>query len=216
VNRILIAEDEEGVVAFLEKGLRASGYVPTTVGDGRTALALARTDRFDLLVLDLGLPRMDGLDVLRELRALGRRLPVLILSARDDVVSGLDLGADDYVRKPFRFEELLARIRARLRPEGTAVDAVLRHGDLELDLHSRRARVAGREIDLSAREFTLLDVFLRHSGQVLSQEQLLSQVWGYDFDPGSNVVEVYVSYLRRKVGRDRIQTVRGMGYALAP
>jgi DNA-binding response OmpR family regulator len=216
VNRILIAEDEEGVVAFLEKGLRASGYAPTTVGDGRTALALARTDRFDLLVLDLGLPQMDGMDVLRELRALGRRLPVLILSARDDVVSGLDLGADDYVRKPFRFEELLARIRARLRPEGTAVDAVLRHGDLELDLHSRRARVSGREIELSAREFTLLDVFLRHSGQVLSQEQLLSQVWGYDFDPGSNVVEVYVSYLRRKVGRDRIQTVRGMGYALAP
>ena len=216
MNRILIAEDEEGVVAFLEKGLRASGYAPTTVGDGRTALALARTDRFDLLVLDLGLPQMDGLDVLRELRALGRRIPVLILSARDDVVSGLDLGADDYVRKPFRFEELLARIRARLRPEGTPDTAVLRSGDLELDLRSRRARVDGREIDLSAREFTLLDVLLRHSGQVLSQEQLLSQVWGYDFDPGSNVVEVYVSYLRRKLGRHRIQTVRGMGYALMP
>jgi DNA-binding response OmpR family regulator len=216
VNRILIAEDEEGVVAFLEKGLRASGYAPTTVGDGRTALALARSERFDLVVLDLGLPQMDGLDVLRELRSVGRRIPVLILSARDDVVSGLDLGADDYVRKPFRFEELLARIRARLRPEGTADDAVLRNGDLELDLRSRRARVGGREIELSAREFTLLDVFLRHSGQVLSQEQLLSQVWGYDFDPGSNVVEVYVSYLRRKLGRDRIQTVRGMGYALMP
>ena len=214
MNRILVAEDEEGVVAFLEKGLRASGYVPTTVGDGRAALALARTDHFDLLVLDLGLPELDGLDVLRELRRLGRRLPVVILSARDDVVSGLDLGADDYVRKPFRFEELLARIRARLRPDGTAGDVVLRYGDLELDLHSRRARVDGREVDLSAREFTLLDVFLRHRGQVLSQEQLLSQVWGYDFDPGSNVVEVYVSYLRRKLGRERIQTVRGMGYAL--
>ena len=214
MNRILVAEDEEGVVAFLEKGLRASGYVPTTVGDGRAALALARTDHFDLLVLDLGLPELDGLEVLRELRRLGRRLPVVILSARDDVVSGLDLGADDYVRKPFRFEELLARIRARLRPDGTAGDVVLRYGDLELDLHSRRARVDGREVDLSAREFTLLDVFLRHRGQVLSQEQLLSQVWGYDFDPGSNVVEVYVSYLRRKLGRERIQTVRGMGYAL--
>ena len=214
MNRILVAEDEEGVVAFLEKGLRASGYVPTTVGDGRAALALARTDHFDLLVLDLGLPELDGLDVLRELRRLGRRLPVVILSARDDVVAGLDLGADDYVRKPFRFEELLARIRARLRPDGTAGDVVLRYGDLELDLHSRRARVDGREVDLSAREFTLLDVFLRHRGQVLSQEQLLSQVWGYDFDPGSNVVEVYVSYLRRKLGRERIQTVRGMGYAL--
>jgi DNA-binding response OmpR family regulator len=216
VNRILIAEDEEGVVAFLEKGLRASGYAPTTVGDGRSALMLARTDNFDLLVLDLGLPQLDGLDVLRELRTLGRRLPVLILSARDDVVAGLDLGADDYVRKPFRFEELLARIRARLRPDGTPGASVLRHGDLELDLHSRRARVAGREVELSAREFTLLDVFLRHRGQVLSQEQLLSLVWGYDFDPGSNVVEVYVSYLRRKLGRERIQTVRGMGYALAP
>ena len=214
MNRILVAEDEEGVVAFLEKGLRASGYVPTTGGDGRAALALARTDHFDLLVRDLGLPELDGLDVLRELRRLGRRLPVVILSARDDVVSGLDLGADDYVRKPFRFEELLARIRARLRPDGTAGDVVLRYGDLELDLHSRRARVDGREVDLSAREFTLLDVFLRHRGQVLSQEQLLSQVWGYDFDPGSNVVEVYVSYLRRKLGRERIQTVRGMGYAL--
>ena len=216
MSRILIAEDEEGVVAFLEKGLRANGYAPTSVGDGLTALALARSGRFDLLVLDLGLPQLDGLEVLRELRGLGKRVPVLILSARDDVVSGLDLGADDYMRKPFRFEELLARIRARLRPEGTRDDVVLRHGDLELDLHSRRARVAGREVDLSAREFTLLDVFLRHGGQVLSQEQLLSQVWGYDFDPGSNVVEVYVSYLRRKLGRERIQTVRGMGYALAP
>jgi two-component system, OmpR family, copper resistance phosphate regulon response regulator CusR len=214
VSRILVAEDEEGVVVFLEKGLRASGYAPTIVGDGESALALARTNHFDLLVLDLGLPRLDGLDVLRELRELGRRLPVIILSARDDVVAGLDLGADDYVRKPFRFEELLARIRARLRAEGTPESIVLRHGDLELDLQSRRARVDGREVDLSAREFTLLDVFLRHAGQVLSQEQLLSLVWGYDFDPGSNVVEVYVGYLRRKLGRERIQTVRGMGYAL--
>ena len=214
MTRILIAEDEEGVASFLAKGLEADGYAATVAADGRTALRLASTQNFDLMILDLGLPRMDGLDVLRHLRAAGRRLPVLILSARDDVVPGLDLGADDYLRKPFRFEELLARLRTRLRAEGTAAPETLTGDGLELDLRSRRLTVEGHEVELSAREFKLLAVFLRHRGQVLSQEQLLSLVWGYDFDPGSNVVEVYVSYLRRKVGRQRIQTVRGMGYAL--
>ncbi|WP_022929885.1 response regulator transcription factor [Patulibacter americanus] len=218
MSRILIAEDEERLSAFLEKGLRAAGFATTVVADGPSAVALARDEDFDLLVLDLGLPRLDGLEVLRTLRAQGRRLPILVLSARDDTdvkVAGLELGADDYVTKPFRFEELLARIRVRMRSGGTPEATVLRAGDLVLDLRSRRAEVGGRSVELSAREFVMLEVFLRHPGQVLSREQLLSRVWGYQHDPGSNVVDVYVGYLRRKLGKERISTVRGMGYALA-
>ena len=218
MNRILIAEDEPRLAAFLEKGLRANGFTTTTVGDGVRAAAMARDDDFDLFVLDIGLPGKDGFEVLRELRADGHRLPVIILSARDEItdkVSGLEHGADDYVTKPFRFEELLARVRVRLRGEGTQETTVLRAGELTLDLRTRRASIEGRTIELSAREFTMLEVFLRHSGQVLSREQLLSHVWGYDYDPGSNVVDVYVGYLRRKLGRDRIHTVRGMGYSLS-
>ena len=218
MNRILIAEDEPRLASFLEKGLRANGFVTTTVGDGAKAAMMADDEEFDLLVLDLGLPVKDGFTVLRELRAAGRRMPVIILSARDDVrdkVSGLEHGADDYVTKPFRFEELLARVRVRLRSEGVAEVTVLRTGELTLDLRTRRASVGGRSIELSAREFTMLEVFMRHRGQVLSREQLLSHVWGYDYDPGSNVVDVYVGYLRRKLGRERIKTVRGMGYLIA-
>jgi two-component system, OmpR family, copper resistance phosphate regulon response regulator CusR len=217
VNRTLIAEDEARLASFLEKGLRSNGFVTTVASDGPTALALASDDDFDLLILDLGLPGLDGMTILRTLRAQGRRLPVVILSARDDVadkVAGLEHGADDYVPKPFRFEELLARVRVRLRSEGTAEQTVLRAGELALDLRTRRATVDGRTVELSAREFTMLEVFLRHPGQVLAREQLLSHVWGYDYDPGSNVVDVYVGYLRRKLGRGRIMTVRGMGYAL--
>jgi DNA-binding response OmpR family regulator len=215
MNRILIAEDEERLAAFLEKGLKANGFTTTTVADGERAAAVARDDDFDLLILDLGLPGKDGMDVLRELRAGGHRLPVLILSARDETVAGLELGADDYMTKPFRFDELLARVRVRLRAEGTVEATILQAGDVSLDLRTRRAAIDGRTIELSAREFTMLEVFLRHAGQVLSREQLLSQVWGYDYDPGSNVVDVYVGYLRRKLGKRRIETVRGMGYALA-
>ena len=217
MNRILIAEDEARLASFLEKGLRANGFVTTVASDGPTALALARDEDFDLLILDLGLPGLDGMTILRTLRAQGRRLPVVILSARDEVadkVAGLEHGADDYVAKPFRFEELLARVRVRLRSEGTAEQTVLRAGDVALDLRTRRATVDGRMVELSAREFTMLEVFLRHAGQVLAREQLLSHVWGYDYDPGSNVVDVYVGYLRRKLGKERIVTVRGMGYAL--
>ena len=217
MNRILIAEDEPRLASFLEKGLRSNGFVTTTVGDGAKAVLLADDDDFDLLVLDLGLPVKDGLTVLQDLRAAGPRMPVIILSARDDVrdkVNGLEYGADDYVTKPFRFEELLARIRVRLRDEGTAEPTVLRTGDLTLDLRTRRANVDGRSIELSAREFAMLDVFMRHADQVLSREQLLSHVWGYDYDPGSNVVDVYVGYLRKKLGHERFQTARGMGYLL--
>ena len=217
MSRILIAEDESRLAAFLEKGLRANGYATSVAADGPTALALARDDEFDLLILDLGLPELDGLSVLRTMRAQGQRMPVLILSARDEVedkVSGLERGADDYVTKPFRFEELLARVRVRLRDSGTAEQTVLHAGDVSLDLRTRRAAVDGQTIELSAREFTMLEAFMRHAGQVLSREQLLSHVWGYDYDPGSNVVDVYVGYLRRKLGAKRIATVRGMGYVL--
>lgn len=217
MTRILIAEDEERLAAFLEKGLKSNGFSTTVVGDGEAAAALARSDEFDLLVLDLGLPLKDGMDVLRELRAAGSRLPVVILSARDETVEGLELGADDYMTKPFRFDELLARVRVRLREQTTSggTELILRAGDLSLDLRTRMASVDGSAIELSAREFTMLEVFLRHPGQVMSREQLLSHVWGYYYDPGSNVVDVYVGYLRRKLGRDRIRTVRGMGYALS-
>ncbi len=218
MTRILIAEDEQRIVSFLEKGLRAGGYTTVAIGTGPDALALARDDSFDLLVLDLGLPGMDGHEVLRAMRARGETMPVLVLTARDgveDTVAGLEGGADDYVTKPFRFEELLARIRLRLRDERASEVTVLSAGDVVLDLRSRRASIGDRVVELTAREFALAEVFLRHAGQVLSREQLLSHVWGYDFDPGSNVVDVYVRYLRRKLGDGVIETVRGMGYRMA-
>jgi DNA-binding response OmpR family regulator len=217
VNRILIAEDEPGIASFLEKGLRAEGFTTVVVEDGQTAASTARDRDFDLLILDLGLPRMDGHAVLAEIRARGERLPVIILTARKgvgDTVEGLEGGADDYVTKPFRFQELLARIKVRLRDQGTAEVTVLHAGEVSLDLRTRKATTGGRDVDLSAREFILAETLFRHPGQVLSREQLLSHVWGYDFDPGSNIVDVYVGYLRRKLGEDLIETVRGMGYRL--
>jgi len=219
MRRILIAEDEPRIASFLEKGLRANGFTTTVIEDGRDALDLADSDDFDLLILDVGLPGLDGFGVLRELRSRGRRLPVVILTARDsieDTVAGLEGGADDYVAKPFRFEELLARIRARLREDRTVEATVLRVGEASLDLRTRRLSVGTRTVELTAREFALADVFFRHPGQVLSREQLLSHVWGYDYDPGSNVVEVYVRYLRQKIGENWITTIRGMGYRLEP
>jgi len=219
MSRILIAEDEPRIASFLEKGLRANGFSTTVTEDGRDALDLADSEDFDLLILDIGLPGRDGFSVLRELRARGRRLPVVILTARDsveDTVAGLEGGADDYVPKPFRFEELLARVRARLREGPAPESTVLRVGEAALDLRTRRLTVGARTVELTAREFALADVFFRHPGQVLSREQLLSHVWGYDYDPGSNVVEVYVRYLRQKIGESWITTVRGMGYRLEP
>jgi DNA-binding response OmpR family regulator len=217
MNRILIAEDEPRLASFLQKGLRSNGFVTTVAEDGAKASLLARDDEFDLLVLDLGLPGKHGSEVLRELRSSGQRMPVIILTARDDVsdkVAGLERGADDYVTKPCRFEELLARVRARLRDERTVERTVLRAGEIVLDLRTRRAATEGRTVDLTAREFTMLEVLIRHAGQVLSREQLLSHVWGYDYDPGSNVVDVYVGYLRKKLAPESIETVRGMGYRL--
>jgi DNA-binding response OmpR family regulator len=218
MSRILIAEDEPRLSSFLEKGLRAAGYSTSVCDEGVRAAGMARDEEFDLLILDIGLPGQDGFAVLRALRARGEKMPVLILTARDeitDTVTGLDLGADDYVTKPFVFEELLARVRARLRAPEQADSALeLNGGGVRLDVRTRRAQVDGDEVELTAKEFTLLETFLRHPGQVLSREQLLSHVWGYDFDPGSNVVDVYVGYLRRKLGSERFETVRGMGYRL--
>ena len=220
MSRILIAEDEPRLSSFLEKGLRAAGHSTTVCDDGIRVAALARDEDFDLMILDIGLPGQDGFDVLRTVRGRGEKLPVVILTARDEVtdtVTGLDSGADDYITKPFIFEELLARVRARLRaPESGESGLELQAGGVRLDVRTRRAQVDGREVELTAKEFTLLETFLRHPGQVLSREQLLSHVWGYDFDPGSNVVDVYVGYLRRKLGAERFETVRGMGYRLKP
>jgi DNA-binding response OmpR family regulator len=217
LRRILIAEDEPRIASFLEKGLRANGFTTTVAEDGRDALDLADSEDFDLLILDVGLPGRDGFSVLRELRDRGRALPVIILTARDsveDTVAGLEGGADDYVPKPFRFEELLARVRARLREDRVPEPTVLRVGEASLDLRTRRLTVGTRTVELTAREFALGEMFFRHPGQVLSREQLLSHVWGYDYDPGSNVVEVYVRYLRQKLGDPWISTIRGMGYRL--
>ncbi|MGA4842471.1 response regulator transcription factor [Streptomyces sp. G45] len=218
MNRILIVEDEERIASFVDKGLRANGFTTTIVADGDAAYDYALTGGFDLILLDIGLPGRDGFTVLRELREARVTVPVIVLTARDsvrDTVAGLEGGADDWMTKPFRFEELLARVRLRLRTAARAPEVtVLRSGTLSLDLRTRRARAGERVVDLTAREFVLLELFLRHPGQVLSREQILSHVWGYDFDPGSNIVDVYVRALRKKLGADRLETVRGMGYRL--
>ena len=215
MSRILIVEDEARIASFVEKGLRSSGFTTTTVNAGGAALAALGAESFDLVILDLSLPDVDGFEVLRSLRERDRTMPVVILSARDgleDTLTGFDEGADDYVTKPFRFDELLARVRARLRTERETAAVVIDAGGCVLDLRTRRLSVDGREVELTAREFALVETFLSHAGQVLSREQLLSRVWGYDYDPGSNVVDVYVGYVRKKLGEERIVTVRGMGY----
>ncbi|MFK0244877.1 response regulator transcription factor [Amycolatopsis azurea] len=217
MTSVLVVEDSARIGAFVEKGLRAQGFATRWVRTGSEGLTEALTGAHDLVVLDLGLPDLDGSDLLRALRAAGRTVPVIILTARDSVVdrvAGLSGGADDYLAKPFAFEELLARIRLRLRGNPGSEPAVLRAGELSLDLRTRKVSVAGEEKDLTAREFALLETLLRNRGQVLSREQLLGGVWGFDFDPGSNVVDVYIRYLRGKIGAERIETVRGMGYRL--
>ncbi|HMO00235.1 MAG TPA: response regulator transcription factor [Miltoncostaeaceae bacterium] len=216
MSSILIVEDEERIASFVDKGLRSSGFATAIAGDGESGLAMAASGRFDLVVLDLGLPDIDGIEVLRRMRGRGMNAPVVILTARDGVhstVEGLEGGADDYVTKPFRFEELLARIRARLR-SGTETPSVLEAGDARLDLRTRKIHVGDRTEELTAREFALAEMLFRHPGQVLSREQILDRVWGYDHDPRSNIVDVYIGYLRRKLGKEMIRSERGMGYRL--
>lgn len=213
MTTILVAEDEPRISSFLAKGLGANGYAPTIARTGTEALDLAARYPFDLLLLDVGLPGVDGFEVLRRVRERDAVTPIIMLTARtgvENIVAGLDGGANDYLPKPFRVDELLARIRSSLRDAST----VLSHGDLSLDLRARTATVDGATIELSVREFSLAEEFLRHPGQPLSREHLLSRVWGFDFDPGSNVVDVYVRYLREKVGSQRIDSVRGVGYRM--
>lgn len=217
MNRVLIVEDEPRIASFLEKGLNADGFTTSIATDGTEGLEKALSGEFDLIVLDLGLPRLDGLDVLREIRRWDKNVTVIVLTARSgvgDTVGALDAGADDYITKPFSFEELLARIRVRQRIDPALEVTVLSHGDATLDLRTRRLTVAGVTEDLTAREFTLTEMFFRHPGQVLSRTQLLSHVWGYDYEPDSNIVDVYIGYLRKKLGKQAIATVRGIGYRL--
>lgn len=219
MSTILIIEDEERIAAFVAKGLKAAGFTTHATKSGIEGAILAVHGGFELVILDIGLPDIDGFEVLERIRGQGETVPVIMLTARTSVtdrVAGLEGGADDYLPKPFSFEELLARIRLRLRDASANTESPteLTHNDLSLDLRSRKATIAGKEIDLSAREFALAETFIRNAGQVLSREQLLSNVWGYDFDPASNVVDVYVRYLRTKLGKERFETVRGMGYRL--
>jgi two-component system response regulator MprA len=223
--RILVADDEPAVRDSLRRSLSFNGYEVSTASDGQQALDAVRDSRPDLLLLDVNMPTLDGLETCRRLRAAGDDLPVLMLTARVEVgdrVLGLDVGADDYLAKPFALEELLARIRALLRRSrpmpDDATDHVLRFTDLELDLHARTARRGGRDVQLTRTEFELLAVLMQHPRRVLSRELILDEVWGYDFPTSANSLEVYVGYLRRKTeggGEPRlIHTVRGVGYVL--
>ena len=214
---LLIVEDEERVASFLDKGLRAHGYTVEWVQTGQDALRRLADPGISLVILDLGLPDLDGLDVLDNLRQRGSAVPVLVLTARGrigDRVKGLNLGADDYLGKPFAFEELLARVQANLRPRPAVPPSVLQAGSIRIDLLRREATAGGRAVSLSARELSLLKAFAGHPGQVLSRQELLSMAWGMDFDPQTNLVDVYVGYLRRKLGEPIIETVRGAGYCL--
>lgn len=218
MSRILIAEDDRRISEFIEKGLRASNYTCTAVEDGASALLLARSGEFGMIILDIGLPTLSGFEVLERLRSEGCKTPVIVLTASDsvaDTVYGLESGANDYMTKPFQFAELLARVRLRLNDDaGPAPVATLSHGEMSLDLRSRRVHIGADTADLTAREFSLLEVFLRHPDQILSREQLISHAWDMDFDPASNVVDVYVRALRAKIGARRLETVRGAGYRL--
>lgn len=221
MQRILVIDDDPAVTNLLKRGLTYEGFAVDTAGSGEAGLALAREQMPDLVILDIMMPGIDGLEVLRRLRAVDAQLPVLFLTARDapkDQVEGLEKGADDYVVKPFTFEILLARVRALLRRQHADQPALLRFADLTLDVGGHQVRRAGREISLTSMEFKLLEELMRHPRQVLSKEVLLDRVWGFDFGGNANIVEVYVRQLRQKLEAHAearlIQTVYGAGYVL--
>jgi two-component system, OmpR family, response regulator len=220
--RVLIVEDDRTIADFLAQGLTEAGYAVDVAADGERGLELAAANAYDAAIMDVMLPRLDGLTVIDRMRAHGSRTPVLILSARrtvDDRVSGLQAGGDDYLTKPFAFAELLARVQALIRRSTGATEANrLSVGDLTMDLLTRRVERTGRLLDLRPREFALLEYLMRNAGRVLTKTMILSHVWGYNFNPGTNVVDVLVSRLREKIDRDfepkLLQTVRGVGYVL--
>jgi DNA-binding response OmpR family regulator len=219
--RLLVVEDEHKLAGVLKRGLEEHGYAVDVAYDGEDGLALATVTPYDLIVLDVMLPKLDGFAVCRELRAQHSPTPVLMLTARDavdDRVSGLDTGADDYLTKPFAFRELLARIRALLRRESRSKDPVLRVADLEVDTVSHEVRRAGKLVDLSSKEYAILEYFVRNPNRVLTRTQIAEHVWDYDFVSMSNVIDVYIGYLRRKLGDDAeprlLRTIRGTGYQL--
>lgn len=218
MSRILIVEDDQGIADYLTRGLEAEGYSTTTVDDGFSAYEEVVYGDYNLIIMDLGLPNMDGLDVLKRVRAKGVNLPVIVLSARTSVhdrVGSLEGGANDYMPKPFQFAELLARVRLRLSDVTTSDPSTqIRHKGLVLDLRTHAVQVDGKWVDLTRRELGLLETLLRHKGNILSRVQLLSYVWGLDFDPNSNVVDVYIRSLRKKIGNGHVETVRGSGYRI--
>jgi DNA-binding response OmpR family regulator len=219
--RILVADDEAKIAQFIRKGLKEEGYAVDIAPDGDEALNLALHEDYDAVVLDIMLPGIDGIGVLRKIRATRPDLPVMLVSARDgvsDKVRGLDAGADDYLTKPFAFEELLARLRALLRPR-VRPDSTLSYADLSLDLRTHKATRAGATIELSNREYALLEYFMRNADQVITRTMIANHVWDLNFDTDTNIVDVYVAYLRKKIDGDRdvhlIRTVRGRGYMLS-
>lgn len=220
--RILVVEDEPRVASFIARGLEGAGYATEVVSTGSQAVErILGGEPVDVVLLDVGLPDRDGFSVLADVRTVDRSTPIIMLTAQGDVpsrVKGLDLGADDYLSKPFDFDELLARIRAQLRETRQPASYLLEVGDLSLDLKTRQAMRGSVRVELTTREFSLLEFLMRHPGQVVTRSQILNSVWGYDFDPGSNIVDVYVGYLRHKIDREGeesvVETVRGGGYRL--
>jgi DNA-binding response OmpR family regulator len=211
----LVVQDDARIASYIKRGLEAEGFAVRAASDGAEGLRLAESSDFDLIILDLVLPTMTGEEVLTRLRDGGSKVPVIVLTAKDaiaDRVANLNAGADDYVTKPFSLSELLARVRARLRSKDQADSTTISHGRVTVDVLAREAQIGGRSVELTSREFALLETLMHHPGQVLSQPQLIDRVWGYDHDTRSNVVEVYVGYLRRKLDPTVVETVRGAGY----
>jgi len=212
---VLVVQEEARIASYIKRGLEAEGFAVRAASDGAEGLGLTESSDFDLIILDLVLPTVTGEEVLARLRERGSKVPVIVLTAKDaiaDRVANLNAGADDYVTKPFSLSELLARVRARLRSKDQTESTTISYGRVTVDVLAREAQIEGRSVELTSREFALLETLMHHAGQVLSQPQLIDRVWGYDHDTRSNVVEVYVGYLRRKLDPAVVETVRGAGY----